>query len=218
MPREKRDYVRISGIRDPSLIVIATEGEKTEQQYFAGVQSKCKEAASKIKLKILEPRDNGKSAPKYVLEQLSQYKKEYGLNSHDELCMVIDRDKQAWTAAELSIVAKQCAQKQYLLALSNPAFEFWLILHLKNLDNYSDIEKVKLLENKDQYLKNELKTLLGGFNPSKLNFDDFWQHINLAIQRAEILDTEQQDRWPNELGSRVYLLMKKIMLTIETSG
>lgn len=217
MPREKRDYVRISGIRDPSLIVIATEGEKTEQQYFAGVQSKCKEAASKIKLKILEPRDNGKSAPKYVLEQLSQYKKEYGLNSHDELCMVIDRDKQSWTEAELATVAQQCAQKQYLLALSNPAFEIWLIMHLKDINTYSDTEKVRLLENKDQYLKKELRTLLGEFNPSKLDFEDFWSHMSIAIQQAKILDTVQQDRWPNELGSRVYLLMKKIMLTIETT-
>ena len=217
MPREKRDYVRISGIRNPSLIVIATEGEKTEQQYFEGVQGKCKEVASKIKLKILDPREGGNSAPKHVLDQLNQYKKEFGLNVHDELCMVIDRDKQAWTVAELSKVAKQCAQKQYLLALSNPCFEIWLILHLKDLDTYSDDEKEKLFENKNQYLKNELRDLLAGFNSSKLKFDDFWPHISIAIQRAEVLDTVPQDRWPNGLGSRVYLLMKKIMLTIETT-
>jgi len=151
-----------------------------------------------------------------VLDQLNQYKKEFGLNVHDELCMVIDRDKQSWTEAELATVAQKCAQKQFLLALSNPAFELWLILHFKDLDTSSDGEKAKFLENKNQCLKKELKNLLSGFNPSHLNFDDFWQHINLAIQRAERLDTEPQDRWPNQLGSRVYLLMKKIMLSMAT--
>jgi hypothetical protein len=217
MARERRDFNRISGVRDPSLIVIATEGEKTEQQYFAGLKQKCINNSSRIKLEILPPRLAGKSSPKYVLDQLSQYKNDYGLNKYDELCMVIDRDKQSWTKAELATVARQCAQKQFLLALSNPAFEFWLLLHLKDLNTYTAEEKKELLENKGQYLKKELKLLLTGFNSSKLNFDDFWQLIPLAIQRAETLDTLPQDRWPNELGSRVYLLMKKIMLTIETA-
>lgn len=217
MARERRDFNRISGILDPSLIVIATEGEKTEQQYFAALKNKCGEFASKIQIEILPPRLAGNSSPKQVLEQLNQYKKEYGLNSHDELCMVIDRDKQSWTEAELATVAQQCAQKQFLLALSNPAFEFWLILHLKDLNAYSEEEKAELLKNKNQYLKKELKVLLTSFNPSKLDFDDFWHHINLAIQRADALDTLPQDRWPNELGSRVYLLVRKIMLTIDTS-
>ena len=67
------------------------------------------------------------------------------------------------------------------------------------------------------FSRKELKQLLLGFNPSKLNFDNFWGYIHLAIERAEALDTLPQDRWPNELGSRVYVLMKKIMLTIETA-
>ncbi|MFV2015817.1 MAG: RloB domain-containing protein, partial [Candidatus Heimdallarchaeota archaeon] len=67
MPREKRDFTRISGIRNPSLIVIATEGEKTEQKYFNGVKLKCKEYSSKIHIEILDPRAGGLSAPKYVL-------------------------------------------------------------------------------------------------------------------------------------------------------
>lgn len=217
MARERRDFNRISGLRDPSLIVIATEGEKTEQQYFEGLKQKCGEYASKIQIEILPPRLSGNSSPKHVLNQLSQYKNDYGLNKYDELCMIIDRDKQSWTEAELATVAQQCGQKQFLLALSNPAFEFWLILHLKDLNSYTAEEKIFLIENKDKYLKKELRTLLTGFNPSSLNFDQFWLHIQLAIQRAEALDTLPQDRWPNELGSRVYLLMKKIMLTIEIS-
>jgi hypothetical protein len=215
MARERRDFNRISGIKDPALVVIATEGEKTEQQYFEGVKTKCIENASKIKLEILPPRLKGNSAPKQVLEQLNQYKKKYGLNSHDELCMVIDRDKQSWSEAELSTIAQQCAQKQFLLALSNPAFEIWLLLHLKDINDYSPEEKTTLLENKSQSLKNELKTLLPCFNPNKLKIDQFWDFIPTAIERAQTLDVVPQDRWPNTLGTRIYLVMKKIIATVD---
>ncbi|MEN3753438.1 hypothetical protein ABC733_14605 [Mangrovibacter sp. SLW1] len=43
MPREKRDFNRISGVKDPSLIVIACEGEKQNNNisivYLNGVMS-----------------------------------------------------------------------------------------------------------------------------------------------------------------------------------
>ncbi len=39
MPRERREFDRRSGVKDPSLIVIACEGEKTEQQYIISFQS-----------------------------------------------------------------------------------------------------------------------------------------------------------------------------------
>jgi len=214
MPREKRDFTRISGIRNPSLIVIATEGEKTEQQYFNGVKLKCKEYSSKIHVEILDPRPDGLSAPKYVLHQLNHYKKEYGMNSNDELCMVIDRDKQSWTEAEISSIAEECSNKKYLLALSNPCFEVWLLLHLKDIDSYPEEQKIQLFENKRSYLKTEIRNALGEFNPSNLDIDNFWHGIDNAIQRAEFLDTEPNDRWPNSLGTRVYLVMKKLMNSI----
>ncbi|WP_422451131.1 MULTISPECIES: RloB domain-containing protein [unclassified Endozoicomonas] len=57
------------------------------------------------------------------------------MGTHDELCLVIDRDQQAWEEKAISEIAKACDQKQYLLALSNPAFDLWLLLH--HLDVYA---------------------------------------------------------------------------------
>lgn len=220
MGRERRSFHRISGIKNPSLIVIATEGEKTEQQYFSAVGVKCEAISSRLKIEVIPPDEHervpGDSAPKHVLAQLSGYKKKYGLNAHDDLCMVIDRDAQSWTEAELSFVAAECTKKQFLLALSNPCFELWLLVHLININEYSDDEKSQLLENKRKagrknYLKAEVKRLVPEFNPSNLDIEHFWEHTNLAIERAEALDIAPLDRWPNSLGSRVYLLMKKII-------
>jgi hypothetical protein len=56
MPRERRDFNRISGIRNPSLIVIASEGAATEQQYFKGLKEKCDHSSSNIHIKVLPAR------------------------------------------------------------------------------------------------------------------------------------------------------------------
>ncbi|WP_448217621.1 hypothetical protein [Endozoicomonas sp. 2B-B] len=78
MARESRSFTRISGVRDPSLIVIACEGAATEPVYFRGVADKSDALGSRLKLKVLPPREANLSAPKYVLQQMNTYKKEFG--------------------------------------------------------------------------------------------------------------------------------------------
>lgn len=225
MGRERQGFNRITGIKDPSLIVIATEGRKTEQQYFEAVRVKCESLGSRLKVEVIPPdehdRDPSHSSPKHVLDQLSCYKKHYGLNVHDELCMVIDRDKQSWTEAELSWVATECTKKQFLLALSNPCFEIWLLLHLVDINDYSKEQKTSLLENRsvdgrkgNAYIKVELSNVLTKPVLADLDIEDYWAHTLLAIERAEALDSVPSERWPNGLGSRVYLLMRKVLESI----
>jgi hypothetical protein len=201
MPREARNFTRISGTKDPSLIIIAMEGARTEQDYFAGVNDKCEENQSRLKFKLLPPRVNTVSAPKYVLAQMDEYKKEFGINKDDELCLVIDRDRQSWGEAALADIAQQCDAKQYLLALSNPCFELWLILHHLDVANSDQEIKSNLLDNRNQYSKQKLRELLGGYNPSNLQIDDFWADTAIAIERAKNLDIEPKNRWPNDLGT-----------------
>lgn len=223
MGRERKGFDRISGVKDPSLIVVATEGRDDEQKYFNAVRLKCHAIGSRLQLEVIptneHDRDPSHSSPKYVLDQLSSYKKKYGLNTHDELCMAIDRDKQSWTEAELSWVAAECSRKQFLLALSNPCFEIWLLLHLVDIDDYSEEQKANLLDNfrdgRYPYIKRELARVLSKAVSADLDIDDYWDNTSLAISRAATLDIAPAERWPNNLGSRVYLLMDKIMTSLD---
>lgn len=52
MPRERREFDRRSGVKDPSLIVIACEGEKTEQDYFNSISELCDELDHVYNLKF----------------------------------------------------------------------------------------------------------------------------------------------------------------------
>ena len=127
--------------------------------------------------------------------------------------MVIDRDQ--WIEVNLAEVAAECVQKGYKLCVSNPAFELWLLLHIKDIDGYS-AEEIKELERNDHVTPNrtrldqELLCLLGSYNKNNLNMEHFFPGISHAVDRARALDANPTDRWPRSLGTRVYLLVEKI--------
>lgn len=209
MGREQRSFSRISGIRSPSLIVIATEGYVTETQYFDGLRIHCRDVRqSNVKVQVLRREEPGNSSPRHVIDELNKYRQDIGITKGDELWMVIDKDR--WSDRTLAELAQECGQKQYMLALSNPCFEIWLILHHTDLDQYNR-EQIELFKCNNNELKTELRRLLGSYNPSKINIDVFLPSIEQAVERAENCDHDKTARWPNSVGTRVYRIVKKLL-------
>ena len=209
------NYTRKEASLDSKLIIIAAEGEFTEKIYFEALRKHARN--SRVHIKILERDEENRhnSSPEYVLGQLTQYKLENPIEQDDELWLVIDKDK--WTAKSIRAVAQRCAQdSSYHLALSNPCFELWLILHIIDASLESDEEKVKMLKNRkekknaDPYLKRKLRALLGSYRESNYDADQLVVQIAEAITRAETLDKNKKARWPQGLGTHVYKLAKSI--------
>jgi hypothetical protein len=117
--------------------------------------------------------------------------------------MVVDKDR--WTEAHLGEVAQQCAQKGYLLAVSVPAFELWLLLHIEE----PDLSQLQCLSSRQ--LEQRIRALLGSYNKSNPDVDRFISGIDAAIVRARQIDVNPADRWPQTLGTRVYLLAERIV-------
>ncbi|MFO7789756.1 MAG: RloB family protein [Bacteroidota bacterium] len=213
MPRKRIPFIRPENKRDAPLIIIAAEGRETESLYFNSLKEKY--ATSNIHVVIID-RKTDSSNPQKVMEALDSFAKKYEIAEDDELWMVIDRDYQAWSEKEISFVARQCHQKKgYKLGLSNPAFELWLLLHVKNISDYPASEKGKLYKNKRHgtrrtYLEKELsKVLPGGYEKSRYDTAYLIQNLDMAIRQAKVLDTNSCERWPNHLGTRVYRLAEK---------
>lgn len=209
------NYTRKEASLDSRLIIIAAEGEFTEKIYFEALRKHARN--SRVHIKILERDEENihNSSPEYVLGQLTQYKLENPIEQDDELWLVIDKDK--WTAKSIRAVAQRCAQdSSYHLALSNPCFELWLILHIIDASLESDEEKVKMLKNRkekknaDPYLKRKLRALLGSYQESNYDADKLVLQVADAIARAEDLDKDKSARWPQGLGTHVYKLAKSI--------
>ena len=209
--RERRE-----AFRDARLIVIASEGKDTERIYFKAL---AKEYTNpRVHVHILERSEDeqNNSSPEHVLKQLNDYKSQYELEADDELWLVVDKDR--WTEAMLSRVATECSQEVAMhMALSNPCFELWLLLHLEDAASLTPEEHVRWMENRrmsrnaDPYLKIRLRQKIGSYHESSYDVLTLIVHVEEAIERAKALDKNPTDRWPQTLGTRVYLLAESVM-------
>lgn len=177
---------------DARLFIIATEGRKTEKQYFSMFGNR------RCQVKVITNEDN-KSAPAHILEQLKRFKKEFQLKEDDELWLMVDVDR--WGDKNLADVTSKAEQRKFQLAVSNPCFEVWLYLHHGDLDHQP-------IKAKD--MKQKLKKLLGGYNSSNLDPIKFEKHIENAITKAKALDTNPEERWPSKTGTHVYKVVEKV--------
>lgn len=206
MPIIRKQFIRRTGLRDAKLIVIASEGQKTEPKYFTDLKDVY--TRSGLHVEVLK-RSESASSPSHVLAYLNKFKTKYKLRRDDELWMVIDVDR--WTEYNLSDVAGKCRDKGFWIAVSNPCFELWLLLHLDEFDLYGYEQKNRLFQNTQRYIEGELRRILGSYNRSNLDTSKFLSHVENAVTRARILDVDHNSRWPNSLGTRVYLLVEKII-------
>jgi hypothetical protein len=192
--RKKRPLDRnIEHLRDTRLIIIATEGEKTEKQYFGMFHN------IKVQVQVI-PTEEGLSAPEYVLERLNQFSDQYQLGDEDELWLMIDVDR--WGESKLSHISAATAQKGYKLAVSNPCFELWLYLHFfePSRGSFTCDEVINLL-----------RQHIGSYNKINLNIEVYRPYVTDAVTRAERLHVNASERWPSSVGSHVYKVVKKIV-------
>ncbi len=87
MPRERREFPRLSGFRDASLIVIASEGARTEPSYFNGLRERFRNP--RLHVRVLDERKPFRSSPEAVLQMLEEFNSEFKLKQGDQLWLVI---------------------------------------------------------------------------------------------------------------------------------
>jgi hypothetical protein len=173
------------------MIVLAAEGECTEEQYFKPLRR------AHIDIEILVT-DHGYSAPQYVEERMNSFiTTNQGLIG-GEFWLVMDVDH--WH--QLADVCQRAHEKGYQTAVSNPCFELWLWLHLADVDTSLD---------SCTKLEAALKTYPGGYNKSNLQVDRFHPNIAVAMKRAENLLGNGSYPIPEFPGTHVPRLMERIL-------
>ena len=129
----------------------------------------------------------------------------------DKLNIVIDRDKQNFKDNQYDDVVKFCTENNVRLYVSNPTFEFWLMLHFSEVENE---DKNKMLENKyvsksRRYLEKRLHDLCK-YKKNQLDFKKFEPYIKDAIKREKLFAENVIDL-KNKLGSNVGLLIDEML-------
>ena len=191
----RRKFSRLLGERRyRKIFVLAVEGRKTEPQYFTIFNDQ----ESVIRINCLKSKHD--SAPPQVLARMEKHLKKEGLKKSDEAWLVVDKDQ--WTDKQLSQLHQWSRQaNNYGFALSNPKFEFWLLLHFENGKGVSSSHTCS------QRLKRHLPGYDKNINIGKISN----KMITDAIKRAEHRDNPPCDDWPRITGTTVYKLVENIL-------
>ncbi len=215
-------------IEEHKFIIIACEGESTEPQYFNHIKENM-ETKINIKMEILnrDKAHQGSSSPTQVTqtlqslthERLQEIKeKNLSLDSFDIYWIVIDRETQESKIRNLEKALEICKEEEYNVALTNPNFEFWLLLHLENIEqyNYEDLAKNRKPSKKaKRFIEKELSQRLeggygkkkGGFNVNIMTIEN----IKRAIEQ-EGLFANSVEEIKYSLGSNVGRLVEEILV------
>jgi len=192
---------RIGFKKTKKLFLIASEGAETEPLYFEELKPIVAGRDAIIRVELVANPNHG-SHPEEVLKRLRTTAKNKGIKEGDELWLIIDRD--AWNEADLNKVSKRARELGYFVALSNPCFELWLYLHLKNNRHFIDRHQCQHEFGKvhSSYRTNGK----GGYDPKPL-----MNKIGMAIERSKVIDIRPADPLPKTQATRVYLLVEKLV-------
>jgi hypothetical protein len=128
------------------------------------------------------------------------YVRKEGLRKTDEAWVVVDRDQ--WAEEHVAELFAWSQEKgNYGLALSNPKFEFWLLLH------FEDAAGVATGDECDRRLARHLSDYDKHITTSVFTSE----RIQNALIRARSRDTPPCVDWPRSAGTTVYRLVERVL-------
>lgn len=123
---------------------------------------------------------------------------------NDVFGIVIDRDAGNHSPENISRIFDECDEKGYQCFLTNPRFEFWLLLHVADVKSEYPDELEKMLDYKDKTVDDHLREKTGEVKRlQRKTFDAYFlPNIDTAIKRANELSVNR-DELLTQLGSNL---------------
>lgn len=154
----------------------------------------------------------------HVISDISDIIKEGGLTyaeGFDQICLIVDRDKESFLAEpennQYKYVVEKCREKEFQLCITNPCFEFWLLLHF---DKVFELNTDQLLENpkvtlKRRYAEQELRRIYPKYKKSSYPAEELVKDIDRAVQNEKEF-CEDLEGLENAVGSNIGRLIEKM--------
>src|SRR5574344_702377 len=135
-------------------------------------------------------------------------------SSIDKICLIVDRDSKSFTVDQYDYVVKTCQINKVQLYISNPCFEFWLLLHY---DVLLSLDKTMLLENAPisssnsaiTYLEVQLSKKLSSYNKNRYKVEELMRLIDHALINENNFCEDIQDL-KTKLGCNIGLLIREL--------
>ncbi|MGN1404735.1 MAG: RloB family protein [Erysipelotrichaceae bacterium] len=133
----------------------------------------------------------------------------------DKICFIIDRDRDSFVSHgnnnQYSYVLEKCRDNGFGFYLTNPNFEFWLLLHfddVEELDNNMLLENPKI-SSRRRYTEQELRKRMRNYTKSSYDSEWFINHIDTAINNEKKY-CEDENELEYSVGSRVGVLIEEM--------
>ena len=173
------------------------------------IEEDCITLLSIITKKVFLVKEEIANILEKVLENIGNQQITYS-EDIDKMCLIVDRDKKSFKEEQYNYVKEECKRKNFKFYVTNPCFEFWLLLHF---DEVHLINKEELLENKRasskvRFVESELKKYFP-YNKNKYNAELLIEKIDLAIENEKKF-CENIEELKDKLGSNIGLLIKEL--------
>jgi hypothetical protein len=199
MPRKKRPLDRDGdALRDARLVVIASEDTLAVRDYFSRFRLR------RVQFRIL-PTEGGRSAPQHVIDRLDAERRSVDYDEGDEFWVCLDADH--WMEpshiGNLREVIRLCNQKQYRLAICNPCFELWLLLHFEDHTGQELRNCASVVE--------ALRIVANGYQKGAVTrLPITAELVHLARERARRLDNDNRDP-PTGPAARIHRILDSLL-------
>ncbi len=182
----------------PRKVFIFTEGSVTEQKYFQEFIEFYKIPQARIR--VIDRKSTHSSPDSvigYVIDFQRQIRRtEPDISANYVYWLVIDTDR--W-AGNLSKTVDDAYQRNFDVAISNPCFEIWLLLHYQNADYVKENESALCS-------KSAINQAIHTHHVSGSNEKDYFLRTDIAIRNARLLDVNPKHRLLPHIGSRIHCL------------
>ena len=134
---------------------------------------------------------------------------------YDTICIIVDRDKESFVVNQhknqYRDVLTICKNKSFRFCITNPCFEFWLLLHFADCDK---LDNSLLLNNpyvssQRKYTEIELRKRIPHFSKSRYETSDLMKRIDDAMSNEKKY-CEDIALLESTVGSNIGLLIEEL--------
>lgn len=131
----------------------------------------------------------------------------------DVLCLIVDRDRRSFKDEQYEYVLRFCSENHIKLYVTNPCFEFWLLLHYEDV---TEINQDELKENRKGKRRNgrtfaerELKKRMPEYKKTSYPVHTLFRRIPIALANEKMF-CEELAEMKDFVGSNIGLLISRM--------
>ena len=145
---------KLKGLNQRKVILVLTEGTVTEHQYLKYMQ-KVAPGSCRARLKLGSAESDPIKLVNKAVRKLAYDKRRKDGGTFDEIWCVFDYDAHFEEPSDLLTLLSDASSRDINVAVSNPCFELWLVLHYQAVTGTVDrhviqrtADKLKLVDDK----------------------------------------------------------------------